>query len=230
MKIFASVTGEGENKSNKIYIAISIFIVLILVIAIVFSGNRLIQAYVDDSVLINGWSENPDKRENGSQILGLEKWAGFYYENGQDSTYSTYLSVTTIKSLVMMDETDIKDKVVESIRNVEKDGLIIDNDSKISGRRILKDGRHETTYIVYNGTDASKSPSEQIKIIGEVWNCATSGTSIICIGVAQVTDNAHGSSEINTVHWEKVIRDEEGTFGTSGYMGEDGLIFNVVCH
>jgi hypothetical protein len=47
---------------------------------------------------------------------------------------------------------------------------------------------------VYNGTDNSKNPSEEVKIIGEVWNCATSGTSIICIGVAQITDNAHSNS------------------------------------
>ena len=100
----------------------------------------------------------------------------------------------------------------------------------ISGKRVIKNSKHETSYIIYDGIKNSTNPPEKIKIIGEVWNCGTSGTSIICIGVAQITNYANSNTEIDTSIWEKIIRDKEGTFGLDGYQGVDGLIYNVICH
>ena len=105
----------------------------------------------------------------------------------------------------------------------------MDKTTEISGERMLKN-EHNTMYIVFDGNDTSKNPSEKIKIIVEVWRCKTSGTSVICIGFAQITDNLHGNSELNIDHWKKIVRDGVGTFGTGDFLGEDGLIYNVFCH
>jgi hypothetical protein len=85
-------------------------------------------------------------------------------------------------------------------------------------------------YTIYEGNDTSKDPYEKIKIIGESWSCGTSGTSIIIIGVAQISDNLNNNTEINTTHWAKIVKDEEGTFGLEEFIGEDGLIYNIICH
>jgi hypothetical protein len=129
----------------------------------------------------------------------------------------------------MMDEKEIFDKTEDIIQNTFDDGFNIDNNTKITGKRILKNG-HKTMYIIYNGTNISKNPNENIKIIGEVWNCGKSSTSIICLGYAQITDNKNNNANIYINYWQKIIGDEQGTFGLKDFQKEDGLIFNVICH
>ena len=98
--------------------------------------------------------------------------------------------------------------------------------------RVLDNG-HKTIYVTYNGTIISNNYSEQIVIIGETWNCARSGTSIICIGFAQITDNSNNLG-YNYTALAKVLGDKEGTFvqrfNSYDFIKDDGLIFNVKCH
>jgi len=215
---------EGGVRSNRIYAIIAFFLIVIVVFAVVFGTSKLTPAYVPDEFLDEGWSENIADRTGGSQLIGLEKWCSSTYEI--DGQYPAYLTVTTFKTLVMMSEKDLRDKTTSTIEKALVQGINIDNASEITGERTLNN-KHKTTYILYNGSDTTKSPPEKIKIIGEFWNCGTSGTSIICIGFAQVTDYAHGNSMVNTTQWAKIIRDKNGL---EGFTGEDGLIFDVVCH
>jgi hypothetical protein len=126
----------------------------------------------------------------------------------------------------MMNEKDLRDKTMSTMEKAVAQGITIDNLSEITGERTLNN-KHKTTYILYNGSDTTKNPPEKIKIIGEFWNCGASGTSVICIGFAQVTDYAHGNSTVNTTKWAKIIKDKNGL---AGFIGDDGLIFNVKCH
>lgn len=144
--------------------------------------------------------------------------------------YPASITVTTKKTLFMMSESELMDETIKTIKDASGQGITIDDATKISGKRVLINGEHQTRYVVYNGTDNSSGVSENVKVIGETWNCGVSGTSIICIGVAQITDNLHSNNSIVTAHWEKIIRDKEGTFGTGEYIGDDGLLFNVKCH
>ena len=109
------------------------------------------------------------------------------------------------------------------------------NDSKIEGERRIARG-HETVYFTYNGT-VGKNVSglffidEKVKIIGEVWNCEKSGTSIICVGIAQVTRDFVGQSDEKT--WDDIVQDPSGTFKDKDgneITGDYGLIYNVICH
>ncbi len=219
--------GEGDSKETRIYVIIAFLIILVVIFAVVFSGNQLKQAYIHHDFLDGGWCEDLVERDSGSQFLGLEKWGSLTYKI--DCNYTTYLTITTIKTLVMMGEKELRDKTGETMEKALNVEIMPEEDTKITGGRLLKNG-HKTMYIVYNGTDTSKNSYEQIKIICEVWNCGKSGTSVICLGFAQITDNAHNNSEINTTYWEKIVGDKKETFGTEGFQREDGLIYNVICH
>jgi len=221
------VIGEGDSKETRIYLIIAFIIVIAVIFAVVFSGIQFKQAYIHHEFLNEKWFENLGERNSGSYFLGLEKWGSLTYE--LDCNYTTYLIVTTIRTFVMMDEEGLSDEIEETIEKALKLGISLDNNTKIVGERMLKNG-HKTMYIVYNGNDTSKNSYEQVRIIGEVWNCGNSGTSIICLGFSQISDNSHNNSKINTTYWEKIIGDEVGTFGTMGFQREDGLIYNVICH
>lgn len=219
--------GEDDSKEARIYIIIAFIIVLTVIFAFVFSGIQFKQAYIHHDFLDEKWLENLVERDSESHFLGLEKWGSLTYE--VDCNYTTYLVVKTIKTFVMMDEKKLRDAIEETVEEALTVGILLDNNTKVTGERMLKNG-HKTMYIVYKGNDTSKITYEQVRIIGEVWNCGKSGTSIICLGFSQISDNAHNNNKINTTFWEKIIGDENGTFGTEGFQRDDGLIYNVICH
>jgi len=221
------VTLTDEKKDNRIYLAVAIFIIVVIILTIFFSTNKLISAKIEDDILGSLWIEDIVERDFGSGFLGIEKWASFTYKNN-NVTYPAYVTVTTFKTLFMMNEEDLKNKMEETIIDSSKQGVSVDLETKITGERTLNNG-HKTLYSIYDGNYSSYQVNEKIKIIGETWNCAPSGTSIICIGYAQVTDMAHNNSEIDLTYWIKILKDKDGTFG-SDYKGLDGLLFNVKCH
>jgi len=217
------VAFKGGSRDNKIYAVIAIFIVVLIVLTVLWFliASPLTEAYIENNILGDAWNEDIRERDGGSQLGGLEKWASFTYRNN-DNKFPAYVTVTSYKLIFMMNEDQLKDQTIETIRQASEEGIVIDENSKITGERALNNG-HTTMYIIYDGNDTS---DEMIKIIGETWNCGISGTSIICIGFAQLTNN----SETNSAHWAKIIRDKTETFGVGDFQGDDGLIFNVKCH
>ena len=213
--------GAGET---RIYAIIAVFVIFVIILTVIFSGTSFSHAYVDATVLTDGWRENPEEREGASQWFG--GWRSITYTFEGD--YPANLTVITYKMLVLMSEQELQQKTEDAIENAIQQDIVVDNDTMVTGERLLQN-EHMTSYVVYNGTDESKNPHEQIKIIGEVWNCGTTGVSIVCIGIAQITDNAHNDSTIDTDSWYKIIRDVQGTFGID-VKGDDGLIDNVICH
>ena len=207
---------KGGRRENRIYIFIAIVIITVIILTIFFSTNKITKAFIEDSILGDSWYEDIDERKEESQLWGLENWASFTYKNNNDS-YPAYVTITSIKLIFMMNEDDLLDKTEATINKASKQGIYIDIDTRITGKRDINKG-HKTTYVIYDGNDTVKEPYERIKIIGEAWNCGNSGTSIICIGVAQITDNTNNNSEVNTTYWERIINNQ------------DGLIFNVKCH
>lgn len=208
----------GENKKH-----IWMTIALMLVLLVAFSGCVNIScSYIPDLVITDGWHENLALRNTGSQFLGLEKWCGSVYEiNGK---YPASLTVTTIKTLILTDEEELQKKTIETIEETFQDSIQLNESTKLTGERTLLK-KHKTMYMIYDGIDINRN--EKIKIIGEVWNCGTSGTSIICIGIAYITNNGSPPIE-NTDNWQKIVMDPSGTIGN--FTGEEGLIYNVHCH
>ena len=205
------VAGEINKK-------ILIIVTFILLLILTFSGCvTLSRAYIPDSIINNGWHENTALRNTGSQFLGLEKWSSSTYEiNGK---YPATLTVTTLKTLILPDEGELQNRITETIEETFKNRIQL-NESIVGERTIVK--QHKTIYTLYNGTD--KIDGKKVKIIGEVWNCGSSGTSIICIGFAYISD----ADIENTENWEKIVMDPQATI--ENIIGEEGLIYNIACH
>ena len=219
------------NKVNKreslSYIAISFLIIFVVVFALIFSNNQLELAYIHHDILNINWHEDIGERESNTKLFGLEKFGSLTYSN--EGNFPALVTITTVKNLLMIKEDELRDKTIETIDKSLLEGIVVNKEKEIMGERLLKNG-HKSLYIIYDGNDTTKNPPEMLKIIGEVWNCGTSHTSIICIGVAQITNNIFNDSEINLEYWKKIIRDEKGTFGIEDFHGSDGLLYNVVCH
>ena len=220
---------DNYRKDYKIYGLLALIIVIVILVTILFSGNKLTEAYINDNFLVkNGWFEDINDRYYEERLFGLEKQASFTYRINDN--YPSFLTVTSIKTLFMMSEDELLKKTTETIKSeVSNLNLILDDNSTISGQRRL-DNTHNSLYIIYNGTDNSLSSPEKIKIIGETWNCAVSGNSIICIGLSQITNE----SETSLVNWANIIKNIDGNFvkiySSSDFLGTDGLISNVKCH
>jgi len=197
------------------------FIILIILIIGFFSGClNLSCANVDTSVVCNGWFENTALRNTGIQFLGLEKWCSLTYEIS--GKYPAFLTITTLKSLVLADEKEVLKKTKVTIQETFQDNIELTENS--SGERLLKNN-HKTLYTLFDGFDVYKKAD--VKIICEIWNCADSGNSVICIGIAYIT-NKDISDEFYFENWEKIVQDTTGTI--DGYNGNMGLIYNVKCH
>ena len=220
---------KGGIRENRVYVAIAILTITVIILAIIFGTSQLTQAYIDDDILGIFWTEDINEREEGSQLFGIEKWVSFTYKNNNKS-YPAYVSVTSFKMFFMINENELKAKTVETINKASDQGIVIDKNSKVTGQRVTRDEDHKTNYFIYDGNDTSKEPFERVKIIGECWNCEKSGTSIICIGVAQISNNEHNNLVIDDTYWAQIIQDKIGTFGLDEYIGKNGLISNVICH
>jgi hypothetical protein len=221
------VKGVGDSKLKFKYIIIAIIIVLLILYILFFLNNDLNVAFINDEFLDNEWYENLEYREINSKLFGLENWVSLRYET--DKIYKCYLTITTIKSLFLLDENELHYKINEEIESIFENGVEIDKNSKISGERFLKNG-HKSLFSIYDGFDNTKNSSEKIKVIIEVWNCGIEGKSIICMGYSQLSDNYHKNSDINTIYWEKIVGDMKGTFGIDNFIRNDALIYNVICH
>lgn len=220
---------ESKNYSNqKIKFGIiSVIIVIILLFFLFFGNDELNIAFVDNKYLNDDWFENLNYREINSQLFGLEKWANIRYETVDD--YSNYLTITTIYTLFLLDENEMFDKIEEIIDTIFESGIIIDKSSKVVGERFLRNG-HKSLYSTFDGIDKSKIPSEQIKVIIEVWNCGIKRNTIICFGYSQISDNNHNNQNINIFYWEKMVGNLSGNFENQDSLGENALIYNIVCH
>lgn len=214
---------KGEGRNNILYALVALSVVIVIFFTILIS-NQLTIAYIDDGVLID-WTEDIQEREGNDDLFNLDKWASFTYKNNDDS-YPAYVTVTSIKTIFMISEDDLLDRTVIAINNAKKDGIKLDEESFFQGKRKINAG-HESMFVSYTGNDTSKNPHEKIRIIGETWNCVVSGSSVICIGVAQISDNSHNFQGTNLSYWNQIVGDK---IGSLGFQNESGLIFNVICH
>jgi len=215
----SSESGFGDNKK---YIVIAIVISTIIIISVFFSSNELNEAKIEDNILGDSWEEDLTDTDGGSKLLGLEKWVSYTYRNYNES-FPAYITLTSMKTIFLLNEDELIKRTKETIDQATNKNIILDKKNKTQGERVLLNG-HKTQYIIYEGID--KNDNESIRIIGETWNCQTSGTSIICIGYAKITNDLMTNNE----HWAKIIKDGQGTFGIGKFMDTNGLIYNVKCH
>jgi len=213
MNLFPFVVLEGGSKQDKSYAIVAVFILIVILFAVIFSNTLYNSAIINYSTLEKyGWREDIKERDSDSQILN--SWCSYTYKNNNIS-YPSYITITTIKSLFMLSEYELINKIKETINEqTNKQNIQINQPSKIQNRYIKNN--HNTVFVTYEGIDNSSSFSEKIKIIGEAWNCGNSGTSIICIGLSQITDEKN-NNPTNLDFWDQIKQ-------------TNGLLYNVECH
>lgn len=223
---------KGETRINKFYVVLAVVILILLIITFLFSGNQITRAIVSYEYLTDGWDDSGD-RYNSERLLGLEKQSSIKYSKDSDDIYSSFLTVTTIKTLFALNEEELIEKTEETItQSAIEQNITLNETSRFKGSRFLNN-QHKTIYVIYNGSIVKNDVSEEVILFGETWNCAQSDTSIICIGFSQITDdlNALGYNYTDLV---KIIGDKDGTFverfDSSDFITQNGLIFNVKCH
>ena len=217
------------------YIIVAIIVIIVIVFAVILSSNTLVQAYIDDSYLDDLWFEDVNERFYEERSFGLEKQASFTYYLNEEACngFPAFLTVTTFKTLFMISEDDLFENLIETIHDYASvDKVILNESSKLFGDRTIKNGNHPTRYCFFEGSINISGLSERVFYFGEIWNCGVSGSSIVCIGFAQVTNN----SIENFSHLGKMVRDNYGTFKNEFnfpdylFEGNDGLIYNIKCH
>ena len=215
---------SGLRGLNPLFFICSLTTISIIVI-LSAGCIDLTHAYIPDSLLTEGWHENVSCRETDAQSFGLEKWASMRYE--YNDTYDAWLIITTMKTLTRMDDQQLQEKTLDTIHTALPEGMVLNESNNITGARVLKN-RHKTRYMIYEGGERNDTGEQKVKIIGEMWHCKSSGTAVICVGMAFITDQLTNATGENMAHWATMVMDESGTIG--GWTGENGRIYSVVDH
>ena len=209
----------GALKDKKFFLSISIFILCIVVVCL--SGCvQVSQSYIPSRALPPGWYQNLSLRNTGTTFLGLEQWIGVTYEISGD--YPASITITTVKTIILADEQNLLLKTREVIESTFLDTILFN--SSFEGER-MNSMNHQTRFVIYNGYDMVKH--QDVRVIGEVWNCDDTGSSVICIGVAYVSSPV--SSLISyKQHWYDMVMDPVQSI--EHYGSEPGIIYSVRCH
>ncbi|MEF8848736.1 MAG: hypothetical protein V5A68_06340 [Candidatus Thermoplasmatota archaeon] len=205
---------------------IAILIVVVLGFSIFLPGKKIKPAYIKDSIL-DDWTENIEKRVSKTKYFGLEEKVTYVYQKDGFTDYPAELTITTYRSILMINEEELKSRTIDMIKNLKKEEITVNEDSLVKGKRKLKNG-HESFFLTYNGS--KNNSGKKVKIIGEVWNCGVSHESVICLGITYLPEN-YTADMVNKYfqNWVKIVADEKGTINKN-YKNKDGLIYNVVCH
>ena len=219
--------------------------VVVLLLAAPLSGCLdLHAARVPDRLLEgrggNGWAKNQSasQKEPTSAQMGLVKTQAFVYEDrtsdDQGRGFDGTLSVTTLRTVLRPSEEKLRDDVKARVRSeAEAKGIRISGNPQDGKRTLANDA--EAFWFSYRGTvsrAAFFSQSAEVRLFGEVSQCADEETVVVVVGLAQVSDvRSVGGvvlpSDPDDATWREIVGDSRG--GVEGIRGSDGLAYNVEC-
>lgn len=217
-------------------------LVLPLLLALALPGCLSISvAHVPDRLLEgangNGWGVNrtASQSEPTSSSMGTQKAQTLVYDAPAPSQgYPGVLSVTTVRGLLSQSEEKTRALVQERIRDQStKDGITFSGEPT-QGKRTLANGA-ESLWFVYSGTVSNSgffSRNADVKVYGEVFQCAAQKTTVAIVGLAQTSDtrNVGGvglppNQDDST--WRAIAGDPSGAI--ESIRNSDGLAYNVAC-
>jgi len=223
-----SVVRRDEQFPISVSVVISLIIIVIIASVMVISTRQITAAMVPDSSLVDGWHERIGDRIVSSGFFNLNQAVTYTYAT-DDVLFPASLLVQTKKSLVLPSETQLLNQAVSEHLPDLQNNYSINTNTTMQGMRTLHTG-HQTHYIVYQGVRNDSAQLDEIRCVIEVWNCGISKISVICIGVAQITNVSILSTDHSTMNYlEHILSDPIGTFGEQ-YQQPDGLIYSIRCH
>jgi hypothetical protein len=222
------VVRRDEQFPVAVSVVISLVIIVIIASVMVISTRQIMGAVVPDSSLVDGWHERISDRAVSSGFFNINQEIAYTYAV-DDVIFPASLLVQTTKSLVLPSEAQLLTQAISRYLPSLQDRFLINQTASVQGMRELKNGHH-THYIIYPGSINASDGVDEVRCIIEVWNCGLSKTSIICVGVAQMTnDSVPPLNQSNLDHWQRIISDPVGSFGDQ-YRHDDALIYSIRCH
>lgn len=209
-------------------------------------GGGLVAARVPDTLIQgnggNGWDLDPahTDAQPRSDAGGLVQRQNVAYidqpSEGGNGGYTASLLVTTLKLFPSPSEAALQDLLEEQVtQRAQAQGIELQGDP-VRGQRSLQGG-HRTLFFVYTGKisragEVFTTVDATAKILGEVWNCPESGTSVAAVALAQVSSvrslgGIPVATNTDTTNWREVAADPQGA--VDGERGADGLVYNVRC-
>lgn len=203
-------------------------------------------ARVPDSLLQgdggNGWAPDGARSQAvpTTEMLGLVQRQTLSYRDdprdGGNGGYSASLVLTTMKLFPSPSEAQLRDILREQVEiNAEQQGIRLEG-APSEGARSLQDG-HRTLFFIFTGKVTGQgelftTTDATAKIVGEVWNCPASGTSVAAVGLAQVSSvrslgGVPIATDVDARNWRELAADPQGSM--DGQRGADGLLYNVRC-
>jgi hypothetical protein len=187
----------------------------------------------------NGWrfNDTASDDEPQSRSFGLVRFQSLSYEDkGDEGGYPARLSLTTLRTVLAPSEEDLRDRARTRVRErAAASGITLEDDPETGSRILASD--YESLYFVYDG-NATQAEGDfftrdaPVKILGEVWTCSSSRTSVAVVGLAQVADVRYvGGNAIveepDDRNWREIVADPDGSI--EGVTGRDGLVYNMEC-
>lgn len=195
-------------------------------------------AHVPDRLLGGsmGWSKNnsASQREPTSASMGFTKTQTLVYDDRQSASYPGTLTVTTLKTLIRPSEESLRDTIQDRIRQDSQAKGIKISSAATTGTRDVGSGG-SASWFAYNGsveTGGFFARSAQVKIFGEVFQCQSTRTVVVTVGIASTTDvrtigGVALPSDPDHTTWREIVQDPRGRI--EGYRGSNGLAYNVEC-
>lgn len=220
-------------------------VVAALLLAAPLSGClKLEAARVPDRLLEgrggNGWAKNQSasQKEPASAQMGLVKTQSFVYEDrtsdAAGSGFDGSLSVTTVRTLLRPSEEKLRDDVKARVRSeAEAKGIRVSGSPQDGTRTLANEA--EAFWFSYRGTVSRSgffAQSAEVRLFGEVSQCAEEETVVVVVGLAQVSDVRSVGGVVlpgdpDDTTWREIVGDARGS--VEGIRGSDGLAYNVEC-
>jgi hypothetical protein len=206
-----------------------------------FHAARVPEAFLHDQAN-NGWRLDQDRSDAAPRSEGpgglAQRQALVYVDDGTNSPrrYPASLVLTTVRTTPTPSEGQLRDLLRQQVeqRSAEQ-GIRLGNQT-LEGSRTLADG-HGTLYFAFTGTVSGEGPlfttrDATAKIVGEVWNCPGAGSSVLAVGLAQVSASRGVGGialppEPDATNWRELVADPRGSI--EGHRGNDGLLHQTRC-
>ncbi len=187
----------------------------------------------------SGWFEDPARSDASPESSGFgtaKSQRIAYRDEAKDGRgYAGALTVITLRTLISPSDESLREDLRDQVEDVAgRNGIRLDQQVATGSRALAN--RATSLHFLFNGTvtrsDGLFGEDAKVKVLGEVFTCRREKSSVVAVGIAQVTrTRSIGGvpipSDRDATTWTEIVADPSGTI--EGQRGGDGLVFNVVC-
>ncbi len=190
------------------------------------------RAHIDPEVVPPTW-ERSDSPVHGSVFRGKGVETLYEFDSGEGAPFPAMLLLFSLREISRSGVDDLLRFTRDVVENAaEENGIQLDPGENDSGERQLKNGAN-TRWFTRAGTGEASdlfASGEEVRIIGEARYDGRSRTSVVVVGMAQVS--GEGRLPFQTISdettWVRIVSDPHGTINEA--TSAQGFIYNTVSH